>query len=384
VYDLNQPDQPHPGASHLGSLTAVDSPAEFGARLAAITPDLFVTKILLAMNVVIFLAMIVSGVNPLQPTIDNLIHWGADFGPKTITNGEWWRVLMSMFLHIGILHLSFNMFVLWQVGPFVERLLGNLGFITVYLVSGLAGAFVSLAWNPYVVSAGASGAIFGLYGALLGFLLRGRDSVPSEVLSPLIKNALIFIAFNAVYGFMRSGTDVAAHVGGLSAGFVCGLIVSVPLTVDPLPQRGLRNATVALGAAALFIGIAAKLPRPVDLQAEIITFGVVEKSVLSSFNGAIKQAQMEHWKDGQMADEVEKHVIPPWATEHVRFTRFKSVTGPPQRVISAVLQYMEARQQAWSLLVLGLRQHNVVLVQRAMQLQREAKLSIQPVDQQGP
>src|SRR5580658_1615973 len=145
MYDLNPPHEPATPAY-------VDPAMEFRARLAAITPDLFVTKILVAMNVAVFLAMILSGVHPLEPAIDSLIRWGADYGPKTITNGQWWRLLMSMFLHIGVIHIAFNMFVLWQVGPFVERLLGNAGFLIVYLVSGIAGALVSVAWNPYVVS----------------------------------------------------------------------------------------------------------------------------------------------------------------------------------------------------------------------------------------
>jgi rhomboid protease GluP len=116
--------------------------------------------------------------------VGSLIAWGANYGPDTITNGQWWRLLTSMFLHIGIVHLAFNMIVLLQIGPFVERLVGNVGFLIVYFVSGFAGNVTSLVWNPYTVSAGASGAIFGLYGLLLGFLLMSRrDSIPTDVLA---------------------------------------------------------------------------------------------------------------------------------------------------------------------------------------------------------
>jgi rhomboid protease GluP len=107
-----------------------------------------------------------------------------------------------------------------QAGRFIERLFGSTGFLLVYIISGIAGALVSVAWHPYVIGAGASGAIFGLYGALLGYLAMRRDSIPDEVLSPLIKGALVFIGYNFVFGVLNTGTDVADHVGGLAAGFV--------------------------------------------------------------------------------------------------------------------------------------------------------------------
>ena len=338
MYDLNRFDEIQTLFSAPGTAPKVDPAAEFRARLQAITPDIFIARILVGMNVVIFLAMILSGVPLLSPTVDNMIHWGADFGPRTIAGGEWWRLLMSMFLHVGIVHLAFNMFVLWQIGPFVERLLGNLGFLIVYFVSGVAAAFVSLVWRPYLVSAGASGAIFGLYGALLGFLSMRRDSIPSEVLSPLTKNALIFLGYNAVYGFMRSGTDVAAHLGGLAAGFVCGLCLSVPLTASPLPGRDIRNVAVALGSIALFIGTAFTLPRPVDIQAELQRFAAVEKKTMAAYATALSRTRGERLRDEQLADLIEKDVVPDWVIEHDKLAALKGLTGPPGRVLSLLVQ----------------------------------------------
>jgi rhomboid protease GluP len=380
MYDLNGPSELQASATAPETAAYVDPAVEFRARIQAITPEIFVARILIAMNVVLFLAMVASGVPVMSPTAPNLIQWGADFGPRTIGGGEWWRIFTSMFLHIGIIHIAFNMFVLWQIGPFVERLLGNIGFSIVYMVSGIAGAFVSLAWNPYLVSAGASGAIFGLYGALLGFLLMRRDSIPSEVLEPLTKNALIFIGYNAVYGFIRSGTDVAAHVGGLAAGFLCGLCMSVPLTIDPLPRRGLRNAAVALGALALFIGTAAKLPRPIDFQAEMQTFGAVEKSTLATYNAAVKRAQLEHLRDEQLADLIEKS-MPDWVREHDRLAALKGLPAPMQRVVSQLLQYMEARRQSWTMMAQALRKRDIDGVRKAMQRQREAEQLARQVGQ---
>jgi membrane associated rhomboid family serine protease len=148
-----------------------------------------------------------------------------------------------MFLHIGIIHLAFNTLVFFQIGPFVERLVGNVGFVTAYFASGIVGSVTSLAWHPYTVSAGASGAIFGLYGVLLGFFLMSkRDSIPAELISSLSKGALLFLGYNVVYGVIHEGTDLADHAGGLAAGFLCGLVLSTPLTVEHKRRRLVRSA----------------------------------------------------------------------------------------------------------------------------------------------
>ena len=86
-----------------------------------------------------------------------------------------------MFLHIGLLHIALNMWVLWDIGPLMERMVGNVGFACLYVASGLCGSLASLAWNPENLSAGASGAVFGLFGGLLGFLVLGRGSMPAEI-----------------------------------------------------------------------------------------------------------------------------------------------------------------------------------------------------------
>src|SRR5215468_8843832 len=188
-------------------------------------PNVSVTSVLLVLNVAIFGLMLVWGLDPMQPAIDSLIQWGANYGPKT-TQGEWWRLFTCMFLHIGVLHLLFNMIALWNVGGFMERWLGGTSFLVLYLLSGLLGSVASVAWNPFVVSAGASGAIFGLYGGLLGFLVQHRDSTSQAFLAPLRNNALAFVGYNLLFGAVQEGIDMAAHLGGLVGGLVCGFVLT--------------------------------------------------------------------------------------------------------------------------------------------------------------
>jgi rhomboid protease GluP len=234
---------------------------EFDRSLVALTPRTFVTPTIVGINVAIFLVMVACGMHFVQPDVHGLLRWGANYGPKTI-NGQWWRLLTCTFLHIGVLHLGFNMLVLWDAGRLAERLLGNAGFLLVYLLCGLAGSLASLWWHPGIVSAGASGAIFGVYGALLGFLALRRDTIPFEVLKGLRSSAFVFLIYNVFFGLTVPGIDMAAHLGGLAAGFVCGLAMSQPLAGEAISGRRKRSALVAAGGGSLVVLLAFALPKP--------------------------------------------------------------------------------------------------------------------------
>lgn len=229
---------------------------EFKEHLKHLTPRLWVTPLLIGVNVVVFVAMVAMGAHILAPTPESLVGWGANFGPL-VMSGQEWRLFTSTFLHVGILHLLFNMFVLWNIGSLVERIVGNESFLILYLLSGISGSLVSTAWHPLIVSAGASGAIFGLFGVLLGFLLRHRDTVPQDALRSLQKSVLVFLGYNLLFG-LRPGIDMAAHLGGLLGGFTFGWFAVQPLTLAGVKGRrrsilwvGLSASVVILGAIAL-------------------------------------------------------------------------------------------------------------------------------------
>jgi membrane associated rhomboid family serine protease len=234
------------------SMPSTDGVVEFQRTLTRLTPRVYVTPILIGVNVLVFVLMMSSGVNIGEPTIPDLLRWGADFGPMT-AGGEWWRILTCTFVHIGIVHLLLNMWVLFEAGPLVERMLGNVGFLVLYLVAGLSGSVASLLWNPLLVSAGASGAIFGIYGALLSVLLRQHGSIPGKTLGQLRNSGLGFLFYNLFYGMAKENVDSAAHIGGLAGGFLCGLLLSQPFTTEALVGRRVRNL-LAGGLGALLVG----------------------------------------------------------------------------------------------------------------------------------
>ncbi|GAB4000964.1 hypothetical protein GCM10028807_55670 [Spirosoma daeguense] len=179
-----------------------------------------VTPVLIWLNVGIFILMALTGVNVLQPESQDLIRWGANYSPLTL-DGEPWRLLSSCFLHIGILHLLFNMYALMQIGPVLEPLLGTRQFTIAYLTTGLSGSVVSLWWHDVVLGAGASGAIFGLYGVFLALLTT--NWLDAETRRGLLRSILIFVGFNLMIG-LQSGIDNAAHIGGLLAGLLFGYV----------------------------------------------------------------------------------------------------------------------------------------------------------------
>src|SRR5664279_2586758 len=180
-----------------------------------------VTVTLVILNVAIFVIMAITTSSLFDPPADSLVRWGANYGSLTL-NGQWWRMFTAMFVHIGVIHLLFNMMVLINIGFFMEAVLGRPSYFILYLVSGLGSSAASLWSHPSTISAGASGAIFGLYGGLLAFILLHLNSISWEALGPLVKGALIFIGYNIVYSLSRSDIDLAAHLGGLATGFVVG------------------------------------------------------------------------------------------------------------------------------------------------------------------
>jgi rhomboid protease GluP len=169
-----------------------------------------------------------SGVSLTEPTPLDVARWGGDSGPLTVGAHQWWRLLTSCFLHFGIIHIAFNMFVLYQIGPFIETVFGRARYVVIYLCAGLFGSLVSVWIHPMAVGAGASGAIFGLYGALFGFLLIQRRTLNPAVTRSIAKSAGIFLLYNLVYGVMSRTTDLSAHFGGLIAGFVVGMLLVRP------------------------------------------------------------------------------------------------------------------------------------------------------------
>jgi rhomboid protease GluP len=213
------------------------------------------TQVLLGANVAVFIAMLLASGSLGDFTGQLEANFGANFGPYTLS-GQWWRLLTYMFLHGGFMHIAFNMWCLWDLGALCESLYGRWTYAAVYITTGVAGGIASVGWNPSVLSVGASGAIFGLAGALAASFYLGEFSLPKAAIQGTLRSLVFFIGFNVLFGSMFSGIDNACHAGGLVSGLILGaLIARFAPDQDNLPRRAGILLSVVLVVAGSALGI---------------------------------------------------------------------------------------------------------------------------------
>jgi rhomboid protease GluP len=244
-------------------------------------------------NVGVYIAMVLNGVSAVNPTTDQLMHWGANNAGSVLIGGDWeWiRVVTAMFVHGGFLHLATNMWCLWNLGLLAEPLMGSAGVLAVYILTGAAGNLLSIgkgwysyhqSWEAYHAAGGmdfsamfpagvgASGAVFGIAGALIILLKSDKLPVPPIELKKLRRSVIYFAGLNFILGYsVNFGTrltgisiDNWAHLGG----FASGLLFAAPLiprlgSPRQLFETRLRiSVGMMVGVLVLFAFYLSKLP----------------------------------------------------------------------------------------------------------------------------
>jgi rhomboid protease GluP len=237
--------------------------------------------------------MVLNHVSPVSPPSDQLMHWGANNAGSVLISGQWWRIVSAMFVHAGFLHLATNMWCLWNLGLLAEPLMGSAGVVAVYILTGAAGNLLSTAkgwysfhqaWEAYHAAGGpdpstmfppgvgASGAVFGIAGALIVLLKSDRLPVPPVELKKLRRSVIYFAGLNLVLGlsinagsnYMGGGLNIDnyAHMGG----FGSGLLFAAPMiprfgSPRPLFEMRLRVAIgMLVGVLVLFAYYLSKWP----------------------------------------------------------------------------------------------------------------------------
>ena len=236
--EIEQQDSFCPECRALTSQPA--TPATVGKRGRLALARMPVTASIIAVNALVFAAMTLSGVSFSVPQIPQLIQWGANFGPLTLTS-EPWRLLTSNYVHIGILHIALNMWCLWNLGALAEQIFDRWTYFLTYTACGLAGSITSLWWHRLGVGAGASGAIFGLAGALISALYFGRLPIPRRALQSTLKSLISFAGYNLFFGTVIPGIDNSAHLGGLLCGLILGTVLARHLTSPPEERNAWRR-----------------------------------------------------------------------------------------------------------------------------------------------
>ncbi|MFL6605609.1 MAG: rhomboid family intramembrane serine protease [Steroidobacteraceae bacterium] len=331
--------------------------SSFNTALAALGTRPVITAALLILNCLVFACTVYAGAGFFQANGPLLVHWGSNLGPRTL-DGEWWRLFTSTFLHFGVLHLAFNMWALWSMGQLTEKLYGSAHFLVLYVFAGVSGSLASLYWHPGLNSAGASGAIFGVLGGLVAFMVNPKTRIPASVAALHGKSAAIFIIYNLLNGSTHAGIDNAAHIGGLAGGFVIGWVLARPVDVearhDPLP----RLATGILLGGFLLLGMSWPLLRPEpsvaaerDVRHEFQLFAEDEEKALIAQEALDKLEASNNITHREWGRRVAVDIIPLWqsADDRISATELSadSRLAPLRRVL---LEYLEQKRFALDLL----------------------------------
>jgi membrane associated rhomboid family serine protease len=391
------------------AVRAQDEP--FRQLLRQRTPWPIVTPAIVAINVVVFFGMVMDSGALSDPA--TAIAWGANFGPQT-TNGEWWRLVTSLFVHAGFIHLVMNIAGLVQIGITLERMLGHFAVLVVYVSAGIFASLESLSSNPIGVSAGASGAILGIYGLLLATLmwstlqrpggafdtaapvsfnlrqlLRPAANVPaaeataaaeSDEHTPLViplKTLARIAPFAALFLLYNVATDglTTGELSGLVSGFTCGLVLARRVREHKAPLYQVAAAAaitlVIVAVSALFLrGIA-------DVRPEIARVIALEERTASAYEKAVRQ-----FKNGAMSAQalvkmINQSIVPELQSARARL---KSLTGVPrehQPLVDGAEEYFRLRDESWRLRSDALRKSNMLALRAA---DRSERASLEALD----
>ena len=261
-----------------------------------IRPSRRVTQAILGINIMVYLAMAMSGASPVEPNNAQLLQFGANWGPLSL-GSQPWRLLTSNYVHVGIVHIALNMWCLWDLGGLAELIFGSAPYFVIYLLCGLGGSIASGWWHPLVVGAGASGAIFGLAGALITAIYLGHLPFPKQALKRTLRSLFMFAGYNLFFGAVVAHVDNSAHIGGLITGLVIGALLARHLH-ESLETRQRWARTVLAGVAVVILASFVLVRR---VNGHVVLIGQalhsIENGQLEAGIHSLEQAAVEKPKD---------------------------------------------------------------------------------------
>jgi membrane associated rhomboid family serine protease len=335
-----------PGPEHESFLDALRARAFYA----------LVTSAIVLISVAIFGGMLFGSTAIHDP--DTLVAWGATVGTRT-TNGEWWRLVTSTFVHTGMLHLLIDMAVLIQIGAILERLVGRLTFAAVYLTAGAFAGLVNLSSHPVAVTVGASGAIFGLYGLLLASIVwqlfrrvRGNPvpdaetdaepslKIPLTTAKRLGTGAVVFMIYSALSGLM--GTP---ELTGLLLGLMYGLFLARRVNVA---QPTARHVAFAIGASCVVVVAVAIAHRNIaDVKPEIARVLATEGRTAAEYQAGVDALKKGRMTAEALAQLAERTIVPELQASDDRLKALTNVPPEHQRLVADAREYLRLRCASW-------------------------------------
>ncbi len=319
--------------------------------------NMYVTYAIMAINIIIFILMAVNGAGIFEPNGYVHIKWGSNYTPLTLT-GDWWRLITNVFIHFGIIHIAMNMYCLYVVGVYLEPMLGKARYIAAYLCTGVLASVVSLWWHKEGVnSAGASGAIFGLYGLFLALLTT--KLIPEKVRKAQLQSIGIFVVYNLVYG-MKGGVDNAAHIGGLISGFIVGYLYVISIKKERQEQKAAWVLPLIVIATIATAGVYLNDNKKPDSDRSAVLNEVrsADYEDAEKYNealnaiSAIEDRAVDPLSDTTLTDpelknKIETVCLPSWAQVEGKLKRMQEYKVSPgmQQKTAKLLEYVELRKK---------------------------------------
>lgn len=310
-----------------------------------------VTPIIIYLNVALMLLMLAVGVDPIEPSAEMLLFWGANSRNYTM-DGELWRLLSACFVHIGVIHLLLNLNALIFVGFIVEKQIGSLRFLLAYLLTGIFASVSSIYWNDNIVSAGASGAIFGIYGLYLVLLLF--NVLEKSIRKAFLSSILFFVGYNLLYGFAKEGIDNAAHIGGLISGIVIALLFLPGFKENTKVFWKKFSVTIAsLAILLLSYVVYAKIPT------QDLTFSKILQQFSQQENVALRIYSLpQETPDDTLLNIIKNETIPLWKSNIELLKNTLNTELSPENLLltNKLIKYSELRVETCELIYKSISQ----------------------------
>jgi len=338
------------------------------------TPWPLATPLIALLNLALYTWM------QLDPGVSAVEMFG-NFGPRT-TNGEWWRLVTSMFVHDSAWRLLLNMTALLQVGLLLERLVGSLTFSVVYLVAGVLASLLALSTSQGTPVFGASAAVFGIYGLLMaswmwGACQRADSTIRLRTIKAFAPLAMVFSVVNLAGGGDRSAVECL----GLATGFACGVLMARPVRVSKPSTR--RVATIAAAGAYLAIVASVPLRGVSDVRPTLAKVLGIEQRTSAAYDAALVEFRAGRLPRQQLAQLIDRQVLP-----ELRIARFdvQALSRPPrehQPLVQAAEIYTLRRMESWKVRSRALRNADWRQLQNADALERAALQRLEPIRSWG-
>lgn len=325
------------------------------------TPLTIATPALVTVNVAVFIGIALGNTPSNDP--ETLLAWGAGLGTQ-IANGEWWRLLTAGFAHPGLVVLAVNMTALLSVGRVLERLVGPLAFSAVYVAAALMGAVVSVTSSTVEIFAGASAAVFGLYGLLIaawswGAWQGATTTIRLRTAARLAPAATAFV----VYHIAEHGVVGTVEQMGVITGFICGTALAHRAAMSK--PGGLKIAASVAITACLAVASVVPLRGMADVRPEIEQLRAMEAQHRRTYEDAVRKVRRGPANQASLIEVIEQTILPEIRDARGRIAAFEKIPSEQRHALAAAETYLRLRDDAWRLRVRALRHSSASMLRQA-------------------